>query len=156
MVNGYYLNNELTDFSFTPTSEGRLVANRVEGGKRPRSSMSPTIVYGPDGHVRLAVGAAGGATIIAQVAKAIIGVIDFHLTAQQAIALPTVFAPGGDTIYLERGTFLEAMAPQLQALGHAKIDYRPPTTFKGNAVEWVNGHWAGAADPRSEGAAVAE
>jgi gamma-glutamyltranspeptidase/glutathione hydrolase len=148
---GFLLNNELTDFNF-PTG----TANSVAPTKRPRSSMSPTIVYGPDGHVRLAVGAAGGATIIAQVAKAIIGVIDFHLTAQQAIALPTVFAPGSDTIYLERGTFLEAMAPQLQALGHAKIDYRPPTTFKGNAVEWVNGHWAGAADPRSEGAAVAE
>ena len=75
-VNGMYLNNELTDFSFEPMRDGVAVANRVEGGKRPRSSMSPTIVYGPDGRVRLAVGAAGGATIIAQVAKAIIGVVD--------------------------------------------------------------------------------
>ena len=81
MVNGYYLNNELTDFSFVPEKDGCPVANRVEGGKRPRSSMSPTIVYGPDGQVRLAVGAAGGATIPAQVAKAIIGVIDWHLSA---------------------------------------------------------------------------
>jgi gamma-glutamyltranspeptidase/glutathione hydrolase len=156
MVNGYYLNNELTDFSFTPTNNGVPVANRVEGGKRPRSSMSPTIVYGPDGHVRLAVGAAGGSTIIAQVAKAIIGVIDWHLSAQQAVALPTIVAPGGDTVYLERGTFLEEMAPQLQALGHTKIDYRSPSTFKGNAAEFVNGRWVGAADPRSEGAAVSE
>jgi gamma-glutamyltranspeptidase / glutathione hydrolase len=156
MVSGYYLNNELTDFSFTPTNNGAPVANRVEGGKRPRSSMSPTIVYGPDGRVRLAVGAAGGATIIAQVAKAIIGVIDWHLTAQQAVALPTIFAPGTDTVYLERGTFLERMAPQLQALGHTRIDFRPPSTFKGNAVEFVNGRWAGAADPRSEGAAVSQ
>ncbi|MGZ2411921.1 gamma-glutamyltranspeptidase / glutathione hydrolase [Sphingomonas sp. F9_3S_D5_B_2] len=154
MVNGYYLNNELTDFSFTPTVNGMPVANRVEGGKRPRSSMSPTIVYGPDGHIRLAIGAAGGATIPAQVLKAIIGVIDWHLSAQQAIALPTIFAPA-DTVYLERGTSLEAMAPQLKAMGHT-IDFRPPTTFKGNAIEWVNGHWAGAADPRSEGAAVSE
>jgi gamma-glutamyltranspeptidase/glutathione hydrolase len=153
MVNGYYLNNELTDFSFVPVVNGCPVANRVEGGKRPRSSMSPTIVYDPAGHVRLAIGAAGGATIPAQVLKAIIGVIDWHLTAQQAIALPTIFAPG-DTVYVERGTFLESMVPQLQELGHSKIDYRPPTTFKANAIERVNGRWAGAADPRSEGAAV--
>ena len=155
MVNGYYLNNELTDFSFVPEVDGCQVANRVEGGKRPRSAMSPTIVYGPDGKVRLAVGAAGGATIIAQVARTIIGVIDWKLSAQQAIALPTIFAPG-NTVYVERGTYLEAMVPQLQALGHVKIDYRPPTTFKANAVERVGGRWVGAADPRSEGAAVRE
>ncbi|HEU5285864.1 MAG TPA: gamma-glutamyltransferase [Sphingomicrobium sp.] len=155
VVNGYYLNNELTDFSFVPAVAGVPVANRVEGGKRPRSSMSPTIVWGPDGRVRLALGAAGGPTIIAQVAKAIIGVIDWKLSAQQAIALPTVFAPG-DTVYLERGTFLEPMAPQLRALGHARIGYRPPMTFKANAIEWAGGRWVGAADPRSEGAAVSE
>jgi gamma-glutamyltranspeptidase/glutathione hydrolase len=155
MVNGYYLNNELTDFSFVPSIAGVAVANRVEGGKRPRSSMSPTIVWGPDGRVRLAVGAAGGSTIIAQVAKAIIGVIDWKLSAQQAITLPMLFAPG-DTVYLEKGTFLEPMAPELRALGHAKIDTRPPITFKANAIERVGGRWAGAADPRSEGAAVSE
>ncbi len=155
MVNGYYLNNELTDFSFTPTSGTEQVANRVEGGKRPRSSMSPTIVWGPDGGVRLAVGAAGGSTIIAQVAKAIIGVIDWKLSAQEALALPVLFAPG-DTVYLEKGTFLEPMAPQLAALGQLKIDYRPPITFKANAIERVGGRWHGAADPRSEGVAVGE
>ena len=155
MVNGMYLNNELTDFSFTPTVAGIPVANRVEGGKRPRSSMSPTIVWGPDGRVRLAVGAAGGPTIIAQVAKAIIGVIDWKLSAQQAIALPTLFAPG-DTVYLERGTFLEPLGPQLRALGHAKIDFRDPGSFKANAIEWAGGRWVGAADPRSEGASVGE
>ena len=156
VVNGYYLNNELTDFSFTPTGpNGVLVANRVEGGKRPRSSMAPTIVFGPDGHVRLVVGAAGGSTIIAQVAKAIIGVVDFHLSAQDAIALATIYGPG-DKIYVERGTFLEAMIPQLRALGHADIGTQPPGTYKGNAIEWVDGHWVGAADPRSEGVAVSE
>src|SRR5204863_7908058 len=134
--------------SFVPTKLNCPVANRVEGGKRPRSSMSPTIVWGPDGRVRLALGAAGGATIIAQVAKTIIGVIDWKLSAQQAIALPMLFAPG-DTIYLEKGTFLEAMAPRLNALGHDKIDYRPPITFKGNAIERAAGRWVGAADPRS-------
>lgn len=155
IVSGYYLNNELTDFSLNPKNGNEWVANRVEGSKRPRSSMSPTIVWGPDGKVRLAVGAAGGSTIIVQVAKAIIGVIDWRLSAQEAIALPTIFAPG-DTVYLERGTFLEGMAPQLAALGHTSIGYRPPLTFKANAIERVGGHWVGAADPRSEGASVAE
>jgi gamma-glutamyltranspeptidase/glutathione hydrolase len=153
MVSGYYLNNELTDFNLAPDKNGCPTANRVEGGKRPRSSMSPTIVWGPEGHVRLAVGAAGGATIPAQVLKVIIGVIDWHLTAQQAIALPTIFAPG-DTVFVEQGTFLEGTVPQLQALGH-KVQVREPG-FKANAIEWVNGRWVGAADPRSEGAALAE
>ena len=154
-VNGYYLNNELTDFSLSPTSHGCPVANRVEAGKRPRSSMSPTIVYGPDGKVRLAVGAAGGATIIAQVARAIVGVVDWGLTAQQALALPVVFAPG-DTLFVERGTPLESMIPAFRALGHSRIDFREPGSFKANAIERVNGRWVGAADPRSEGAFVSE
>jgi gamma-glutamyltranspeptidase/glutathione hydrolase len=155
MVNGYYLNNELTDFSFEPEKDGCPVANRVEGGKRPRSSMSPTIVYGPDGRVVLAVGAAGGSTIPAQVIKTIIGVLDFHLSAQDAIALPMIFAPG-DTIFVESGTYVEGMVSQLQALGHANVRTLPPTTFKANAIGRVDDAWAGAADPRSEGAAAPE
>ena len=154
MVNGYYLNNELTDFNIVPDKNGCPTANRVQAGKRPRSSMSPTIVWAPNGHVRLAVGAAGGPTIPAQVLKTIIGVIDWHLSAQQAIALPVILAPGVDTVYVERGTFLEAMMPQLQKLGHP-VKAIPPG-FKANAIEWVNGRWAGAADPRSEGRAVSQ
>jgi gamma-glutamyltranspeptidase/glutathione hydrolase len=153
MVNGFYLNNELTDFNFVPSVGGVPVANRVEGGKRPRSSMAPTIVFAPDGHVRLAVGAAGGATIIAQVAKAIIGVVDWRLSAQQAIALPVLYSPG-DTVFVEKGTAHEAMIPALVALGH-KVAAREPG-FKANAVEWTNGRWVGAADPRSEGTSVGE
>jgi gamma-glutamyltranspeptidase/glutathione hydrolase len=155
MVNGYYLNNELTDFSFSPTSDDCPVANRVEGGKRPRSSMSPTIVYDRAGNVILAVGAAGGSTIPAQVIKTIIGVLDFHLTAPQAVALPVIFAPG-DTIFIEGGTFLVGMAAQPRALGHADVRTIPSLSFKANAIERNNGGWIGAADPRSEGAAVAE
>jgi gamma-glutamyltranspeptidase/glutathione hydrolase len=155
MVNGYYLNNELTDFSFMPEKDGCPVANRVEGGKRPRSSMSPTIVYGPDGHVVLAVGAAGGSTIPAQVVKVIVGVLDFHLSPQDAIALPMIYAPG-DTVLVESGTFLERMVPQLQALGHANVRTLPPGTFKANAIEWLNGRWVGGADPRSEGVALSQ
>ena len=153
MVNGYYLNNELTDFNFVPAVNGVPVANRVEGGKRPRSSMAPTIVFSPDGHVRLAVGAAGGATIIAQVAKAIIAVVDWRLSAQQAIALPVLYSPG-NTLFVERGTAHEAMIPALTELGHA-VALREPS-FKANAIEWKNGRWVGAADPRSEGTSVGE
>ena len=160
MVNGYYLNNELTDFNAVPSTNGVSVANRVEAGKRPRSSMSPTIVFGPDGRVRLAVGAAGGPTIIAQVAKTIIAVIDWRLSAQEAIALPVLFSPG-DTLFVERGTAHEAMIPALRALGHAKIGQRDPGNFKANAIEWRadgqgGGRWVGAADPRSEGASIEE
>ncbi|WP_205479663.1 gamma-glutamyltransferase [Sphingomonas arenae] len=153
MVNGYYLNNELTDFSLVPNVDSVWVANRVQAGKRPRSSMAPTIVYGPEGKVRLAVGAAGGPTIIAQVAKAIIAMVDWNMTAQQALAAPVIYAPG-DTVFLERGTALEAMAPALRAYGH-KVGLRAPS-FKANAIERVDGRWVGAADPRSEGAAVSE
>lgn len=154
MVGGYYLNNELTDFNIVPDRNGKPTANRVEGGKRPRSSMAPTLIYGPDGKLRLAIGAAGGTTIPAQVAKAIIGVLDWNLSARDAIALPVIFAPGGDTVFVEKGTALEAMIPALQQLGHAKIIARSPS-FKANAIEHVGGLWRGAADPRSEGASVA-
>jgi gamma-glutamyltranspeptidase/glutathione hydrolase len=152
-ASGMFLNNELTDFSFAPEQNGAPVANRVEGGKRPRSSMAPTIVYGPDGEVRLAVGAAGGPTIIVQVAKAIIGVVDWDLSAQAAIALPTMFVRG-DALMVERGTFLEAMIPQLQAYGHQVSPMDPG--FKANAVERVGGRLVGAADPRSEGIGLVE
>jgi len=148
-----YLNTELTDFDSAPEIGGTPTANRVEGGKRPRSSMSPTIVYGPDGRVRIAIGAAGGNTIIAQVAKALIAVIDWDMTAQQAIALPQIIGMG-DRVTVERGTRLEALVPALQALGQNAVIVEPG--YKANAIEWVNGHWAGAADPRSEGTWVAQ
>lgn len=152
-VDGYFLNNEMTDFSFAPAANGAPVANRVEGGKRPLSSMSPTIVYAPDGSVRLAVGAAGGPTIIMQVAKAIIGVIDWRMSAQAAVAAPGMWMRG-DRIFVEENSMLAAMLPRLTALGHRVVAAPPP--FKGNAIERVGGRWVGAADPRSEGVAVAE
>lgn len=150
-VGGYMLNNEMPDFNDDPVRDGYLVANRVEGGKRPMSSMAPTIVYGPDGKVRLAIGAAGGATIICQVAKAIIGVIDWHMSAQDAIAMGLVYAPGSPGGTIEQGTELEAMLPALQALGE-KLQVGP-LGLKANAIEWVDGRMVGAADPRSEGVA---
>jgi len=115
--------------------------------------MAPTIVYGPDGKVRLAIGAAGGSTIIAQVAKAIVAVVDWKMSAQDAIGLGLVYAPG-QTAVAESGTQAEAMAPQLRALGE-KIMVSP-LGLKANAIERVGGKWVGAADPRSEGVAMGQ
>ncbi len=155
MVNGYFLNNELTDFSLVPTRDGKPVANKVEPGKRPRSSMAPTLVYAPDGKLRMAIGAAGGATIPAQVARIVIGVIDWKLSVTDAIALPVIFAPGGSSVTVEQGSPLEAMIPALKALGHADVAARN-LPLKANAVEVVDGKLQGGADPRSEGRAVSE
>src|SRR4051794_18301170 len=152
-VDGTMLNNELTDFDIVPEKDGFLAANRVEGGKRPRSSMAPTIVYGPDGKVRIALGAAGGSTIIAQVAKALVAVLDWKMSAQDAIGLGLLYAPG-DTVLAEQGTQAEAMAPALRALGQ-RVQVAP-LGLKANAIERVNGRWVGAADPRSEGVAMDE
>lgn len=153
MVNGYFLNNELTDLSIVPEVNGKPVANRVESGKRPRSSMAPTIVYGPDGKVKLAVGAAGGVTIPAQVLKAIIAVIDWNLPVDQALGLPVIFAPGGNTVFVEGGTEHEQLVPVLNGLGHPDVRLRE-RSFKANAVEVRGGKLVGAADPRSEGEAA--
>ena len=151
-VDGTVLNNELTDFDIVPDKAGYLVANRVEGGKRPRSSMAPTIVYNRDGSVRLAIGAAGGPTIISQIAKALVGVLDWNMSAQDAIAMGVIFAPG-ETAVVEQGTELDAMVPALRALGGKYVSM--PLGLKANAVERVpgakGGRWIGAADPRSEG-----
>lgn len=155
VVGGYFLNNELTDFDMNPEIDGRMVANRVEGGKRPRSSMSPTLVFSPDGRLRLVVGAAGGVTIPAQVIRAIIGVIDWDLSAQEALGLPVIFAPATEIIFVERGTFLETMIPALNALGHAQVIARA-LPLKANAIELRGSQPWGGADPRSEGKAVSE
>lgn len=154
MVGGFYLNNELTDFSFAPEKDGAIVANRVEGGKRPRSSMAPTIVYGPDGKLLFVVGAAGGATIPVQVIRALVGVLDWKLPVDKALALPVLFAPT-DSINVEKGTRLEAMIPALQALGHASVR-ATEMPLKTNGVLVVDGRLVGSGDPRTEGVAVSQ
>ena len=156
MAGGYFLNNELTDFDMQSTVDGRLVANRPQAGKRPRSSMSPTLVFAPDGRLKMVVGAAGGVTIPAQVIRAVIGVIDWNLSPQDALALPVIFAPGGNTVFVERGTALEAMMPALAQLGHGDIKLREPISFKANAILIDGRSVQGAADPRSEGRAIPE
>ncbi len=155
MAGGYFLNNELTDFDMNPELDGRQVANRVEGGKRPRSSMSPALVFGPDGRLRMVVGAAGGATIPAQVIRAIIGVIDWDLPVQDALALPVIFAPGTEAVFVEQGSWLEGLIPALKALGHSDVQPRN-LPLKANAIELRGSQAWGAADPRSEGTAVSE
>ena len=152
-VDGTVLNNELTDFDIVPDRDGAAVANRVEGGKRPRSSMAPTIVYNPDGSVRLAIGAAGGSTIIAQVAKALVATLDWKMPVQDAIGLGLVYAPG-PVATVEAGTEREAMVPALRALGETVRV--APLGLKANAIERVGGRWIGGADPRSEGVAMHE
>lgn len=148
MTGGFFLNNELTDFSRAPVIDGRPVANRVEGGKRPRSSMAPMVVWAPDGRPLLAVGAAGGGTIPVQTARSIIGVIDFGLDAGPALGLPFIMS-FGDRVLVEQGTWLEAAIPAFAALGHAEPIARP-APVKANAVLWRDGQWQSARDPRLE------
>ena len=149
MAGGFFLNNELTDFSRAPIIDGKQVANRVEGGKRPRSSMAPMVVWSPDGKPVLVVGAAGGSTIPVQTARSIIGVIDFGLSAEEALGLPFIMA-FGDTLMVEEGTWLEAAIPAFDALGHGKISSRP-APVKGNAILREGEEWIGARDPRLKG-----
>ncbi|MBZ9647689.1 gamma-glutamyltransferase [Sphingobium sp. 3R8] len=154
IANGVILNNELTDFSFTPEKDGKPVANRVEAGKRPLSSMSPTIVYDDKGTPIFTVGAAGGKTIIMQVAKALIAHFDWGLSAQESIAHGLLFF-NGDGLVLEQGTSLEAMKAPLEKLGHRVSVNR--MGLKANAAErMADGHWVGAADPRSPGVSLQE
>ncbi|OZA94405.1 MAG: gamma-glutamyltransferase [Erythrobacter sp. 34-65-8] len=148
MFGGFYLNNELTDFSRSPMVEGRLVANRVEGGKRPRSSMSPMLVWAPDGTPLLAVGAAGGPTIPVQTARSIIGVIDFGLDAEAALGLPFLMSFGERTL-VEQGTWLERAIPAFLALGQPQ-PFAREAPVKANAVLWRGGSWQSARDPRLE------
>ena len=154
VAGGMILNNELTDFSFEPTQNGAPVANRVEGGKRPRSSMSPAIVYDAKGKPILAIGAAGGMTIPAQVAKAIVGVLDWQLAVGDAIALPQIYV-NDDLVVVEAGTQgapLVAMIPALEKLGHKVVSF--PLPLKANGIERVGSGWRGGVDPRSEGVAT--
>ena len=148
VAEGFVLNNELTDFNFAPEDQGKLTANHVQPGKRPRSAMSPTIVYDASGKAILAIGAAGGVTIIAQVTKAIIGVLDWVLPVEEAIALPQLIAIG-DRFAVEKGTMLETMIPAFTAMGHKPVATALP--LKLNGVQRVAGGWRGGADARGEG-----
>lgn len=127
MVNGFLLNNQLTDFSFTATDPNTnlTVANRVEGNKRPRSSMSPTIVFDEQGRVKIVSGSAGGSLIIGHTAQSVMNIVDFELDAQEAINVPHFSNRNGVTEIEAPSTGItldydaEAMASALKERGHS-------------------------------------
>jgi gamma-glutamyltranspeptidase/glutathione hydrolase len=147
MVRGFLLNNELTDFDFTPGT-----ANAIAPGKRPRSSMAPTIVFATQGamrgQVQLAVGSPGGPNIINYVARALVAMLDWKLDAQAAAAAPNFGSRNGPTL-LERGSSYEKLKKELEARGH-DVEENPLVSGL-HAVERVAGGWRGGADPRREG-----
>jgi len=153
IANGYFLNNELTDFTFAPEKNGAPVANRVQPGKRPLSSMSPHIVYDAADRPVLAVGSAGGKRIIMHVTKALIGVIDFGLPAGEALALPNIYFGNGSLI-VEEDTKLGSMNAALAAFGQPVVV--SDLGSKLNAAQFRDGAWTGVADPRSPGVALTE
>lgn len=153
IANGYVLNNELTDFSFAPAADGTLVANRVQPGKRPLSSMSPTIVYDAAGKPVFVVGAAGGRTIIMQVVKAIVARLDWGMDPRAAIATGLLYF-NREGLVIEEGSDLVSMKPALEAMGHKVTLARLP--LKANAAALTENGWQGAADPRSPGVALTE
>jgi gamma-glutamyltranspeptidase / glutathione hydrolase len=150
---GFLLNNELTDFSFAPTDHGKPVANRVEAGKRPRSSMAPTIVYDRFGRVAIVAGSPGGSAIINYVVKVLVGIIDWELDPQAAIALPNFGSRNGPT-ELERNTPLAALEPKLKALG-APVLVTDHTSGL-HVIQRTKDGWIGGADPRREGVVMGE
>ncbi len=153
MVRGFMLNNQLTDFSFRPERDGVAVANRVEPGKRPRSSMAPTLVFDGDGGLVLALGSPGGSRIIAYVAQALIAVLDWGLGVRAALNLPHHVNRNGAT-ELEKGSALEALAPALTALGHEVVVRQLNSGL--HAIRVTAGGLEGAADPRREGVALGD
>jgi gamma-glutamyltranspeptidase/glutathione hydrolase len=158
MVDGFMLNNQLTDFSFDSVDANGPIANRVQGGKRPRSSMAPTLVFDKDSKkLLLTVGAPGGTAIINYVAKTLVGMIDWGLNVQQAINLPNIGSRNGPT-ELEQGLVSESLQQALKARGHTLYVSDQNSGLHGIARVMIHGKewWFGGADPRREGVAQGE
>ncbi len=152
MVDGFLLNNQLTDFSFKPLDEkGEPVANRVEGGKRPRSSMAPTIIFDPSGEPFMAIGSAGGSRIIGYVLQRIISVIDWDMDIQEALDMPNIVHRGKK---LEVENSALELAEPLKNLGHPILV--GPMNSGLTAIQFKNGIAKGAADPRRDGVALGD
>ena len=153
MVGGFLLNNELTDFSRRPEQDGLPVANRVEGGKRPRSSMAPTMVF-KDGVPYLLIGSPGGSRIINYVAKSLIAILDWDMDPQDALATGHFSHRNGKTLDLEQGTGAASLAEALETKGH-RVKVRNLNSGL-HAILIKDGKLLGAADPRREGIAMGE
>jgi len=153
MVRGFMLNDELTDFAAIPVRHGLQVANRPGPLKRPRSSMSPTIVTDQQGRLVMTLGSPGGSNIIGYVTKTLIAALDWNLPLQDAIALPHHINKNGRT-ELEQGTVLEKIAPALEKLGH-DVRFSPKTSGL-QGIRVVPGGLEGGADPRREGLVIGD
>ncbi|MFU8815229.1 MAG: gamma-glutamyltransferase [Pseudomonadales bacterium] len=155
MTGGFLLNNTLTDFSQHPQVAGYVMPNAVEPGKRPRSSMAPIVVLDEHEQIRLVLGSRGGSRIIGYVVKVLVGVLDWNLPVQQAIALPNFLHRDEDVgIELESGTQLAEHAGPLRQLGHKVVVVELESGTHG--IERVQTGWRGGADPRMDGAARGE
>jgi gamma-glutamyltranspeptidase / glutathione hydrolase len=150
LAGGFLLNNQLTDFSLAPTdAAGRPIANRLQPGKRPRSSMSPTLVFDRrDGRLIASLGSPGGAAIIHYTAKALLGIFDWGLDAQRAVDAPN-FGSFENVAVLERGRFPAATLAALRARGHVVVE--TDLTSGAQVLRRTPEGWSGAADPRREG-----
>ncbi len=148
MVGGFLLNNQLTDFDFRPERGGAPTTNRAEPGKRPRSSMAPTLVLDETGEVVMATGSPGGARIIGYVAQSLIAALDWNLGAQETVNLPH-FTNRNWVTELEQGTDLEDLAPALEARGH-EVRLTPMTSGL-HVILRRDGKLTGGADPRRDG-----
>ncbi|NTS78807.1 gamma-glutamyltransferase [Catenovulum sp. SM1970] len=153
MVGGFLLNNQLTDFALSPEKNGVPVLNRVEPNKRPRSSMSPVIVFGKDQQPSLIIGSPGGSRIINYVSQALIAHLDWQLPIQDAINLPNV-THRNDYLALEKGTALAKQKTWFEARGH-KVQVRDLNSGI-HAISIRYGVLQGAADPRREGIALGQ
>nr|WP_295711397.1 gamma-glutamyltransferase [uncultured Halomonas sp.] len=155
LAGGFLLNNELTDFSFAPEVDGEPVANRVEPGKRPRSSMSPTLVFDQEsGELVASLGSPGGAAIIHYTARTLVALRDWGLSAQEALNLPHAITLGGD-VYVEEGRFPEATMDALRERGHT-VSERELTSGLQAIMRLNDGSLFGGADPRREGVVMGD
>ncbi len=155
MVKGFLLNNELTDFSFAPKdASGTPIANRVQPGKRPRSSMSPTLVFDKaSGQLLMSGGSPGGALIIHYTAKTLYGTLNWGLNTQQAIDLPNFGSANGPTL-LEEKRFPAATLEALKAQGHELREMNMTSGLQ--AIQKTGQGWFGGADPRREGVVMGD
>jgi len=149
MTQGFLLNNEMTDFSFRASKAGQPIANRVEGGKRPRSSMAPTIVFDRTGVPTLVAGSPGGSRIICYVAQALIGILDWQMNPQQAAAMPH-FCNRNGTTDIESHTGAERLSTALTGMGH-EVQIRNLNSGLHLIQRLPSGELLGGADPRREG-----